>query len=97
MDFKPSNTLRQRLVHPKDKIPRDKQSNVVYAVLCNEECSDLYIGETKQHQTTSGQAVHLHLKEKGHWFERGVNEAIHVSRDRPPLMLCPESATFKND
>ncbi|XP_054861960.1 uncharacterized protein LOC129347772 [Amphiprion ocellaris] len=79
--FKPSNTLRQKLVHPKDKIPREKQSNVVYAVQCNEECSDLYIGETKQplhkrmaqhrRATTTGQdsAVHLHLKEKGHSFD----------------------------
>ncbi|TWW59893.1 hypothetical protein D4764_06G0014230 [Takifugu flavidus] len=31
--FKPSNTLRQRLVHPKDKTPRPKQSNVVYAAV----------------------------------------------------------------
>ncbi|TWW81402.1 hypothetical protein D4764_01G0012170 [Takifugu flavidus] len=79
--FKPSNTLRQRLVHPKDKTPRPKQSNVVYAVQCQEKCKELYIGETKQplhrrmaqhrRATSSGQdsAVHLHLKESGHSFE----------------------------
>ena len=79
--FKPGNTLRQKLVHPKDKTPRHKQSNVVYAVQCSEECSDLYIGETKQplhkrmaqhrRATSSGQdsAVHLHLKDTGHSFE----------------------------
>ena len=48
VQFKPSNTLRQRLVHPKDKTPRHKQSNVVYAIQCQEECNKLYIGETKQ-------------------------------------------------
>ncbi|TWW61021.1 hypothetical protein D4764_05G0011110 [Takifugu flavidus] len=79
--FKPSNTLRWRLVHPKDKTPRPKQSNVVHAVQCQEKCKELYIGETKQplhrrmaqrrHTTSSGQdsAVHLHLKESGHSFE----------------------------
>lgn len=45
---KPGNTLRQKLVHPKDKILRHKQSNVVSAVQCIEECSNLYIGETEQ-------------------------------------------------
>ena len=74
MQFKPYNTLRQRLVHPKDKTPRHKHSNVVYAIQCQEECNKLYIGEIKQpihkrmpqhrRATCSGSsAVHLHLKE----------------------------------
>uniref|UniRef100_A0A1A8DK57 GIY-YIG domain-containing protein n=1 Tax=Nothobranchius kadleci TaxID=1051664 RepID=A0A1A8DK57_NOTKA len=46
--FRPSNTLRQKLVHPKDKTLKHKLNNVVYAVQCSEECPDLYIGETKQ-------------------------------------------------
>ena len=52
-----------------------------------EECSDLYIGETKQplhrrmaqhrRATSSGQDsdVHLHLKEKGHSFK---DSNVHV-------------------
>lgn len=32
----------------KDKTPRDKQNTVVYAVLCIQECTDLYMGEVKQ-------------------------------------------------
>ena len=79
--FKPNNTLRQQLVHPKDPTPKHKMNNIVYAVQCSEECSELYIGETKQqlHQRmaqhrrakASGQdsAVYLHLKDKGHSFE----------------------------
>ncbi|XP_076748497.1 uncharacterized protein LOC112431314 isoform X3 [Maylandia zebra] len=75
--FRPSNTLRQKLVHPKDKTPKHKLNNVVYAVQCSEECPDFYIGETKQplhkhmaqhrRATSTGQdsAVHLHLKDKG--------------------------------
>ncbi|KAG8439768.1 hypothetical protein GDO86_005801 [Hymenochirus boettgeri] len=79
--FKPNNTLRQQLVHPKDPIPKHKKSGIIYAVQCSEECSDLYVGETKQqlHQrmaqqrraNSSGQdsAMYLHLKDKGHTFE----------------------------
>ena len=67
-------------VHPKDKTFRHEQSNVVYAVQCRHDCTDLYI-ETKQplhkwmaqhrRANSSGQdsAVHLHLKEKIHSFE----------------------------
>ncbi len=46
--FKSMTTLRQRLVHPKDRIPKHQISNVVNAIECSEECEDLYIGETKQ-------------------------------------------------
>ena len=45
MHFKPTNTLKQRLVHPKDRTPKH---NRVYAIQCKEECSELYVGETKQ-------------------------------------------------
>lgn len=42
---------------PKYKTPRHKQSNVVYAIQCSEECTDLYIGETKQplHRRNTGE------------------------------------------
>ena len=36
-------TLRQRLIHPKDKTPKP-----VACMQCSEECADLCIGETKQ-------------------------------------------------
>ena len=86
--FKPSNILRQKLVHPKDRTPKHKKSNLVYAVQCSEECTDLYIGKTKQplnkcmaqHRRTNstGQdsAVYLHLKDWGHSFE---DNNIHIS------------------
>ena len=37
--------IRERLVYPKDKMPKYKLSNVVYVVQCSEECSDLYWGD----------------------------------------------------
>ena len=36
VSFRPFNTLRQKLVHPKDKTPTHKHNNVVHAVQCNE-------------------------------------------------------------
>ena len=83
MFFKPSNTLRQKLVHPKDQTPHTQKGNL----LSNKECNDLYIGEIKQtlhkrlaqhrRSNTSGpdSAVHLHLKEMAHSFE---DSDVHI-------------------
>lgn len=57
--FKASNTLRQKLVHPKDKTPRHKQSNIVYAIQYQEECRGLCIGETAPHKHGPTQTSHL--------------------------------------
>ncbi|KAK7893340.1 hypothetical protein WMY93_022492 [Mugilogobius chulae] len=90
--FKPVNTLRQKLVHPKDKMPTEKQSNVVYSIRCSEEsCNEHYIGETKQplhkrlyqhrREATSGpqSAVHLHLKATKHKFEDSEMTTLKTS------------------
>ena len=82
VSFKPKNTLRQALVHPKDKQPKDKQSNIVYAIQCKDSgCDDLYIGETKQtlakrmyqHRRAStgcgDSAVYSHLDSTNHSFD----------------------------
>ena len=79
--FKPTNKLRQKLIHPEDKTPKHEQSNVVNAVQCSQAFTDLYIGETEQplhkqmvqhkRASSSGQdsLVHYHLKEKNLSFE----------------------------
>lgn len=41
-------TDSERLAHLKDKTARHKQSHVIYAVQCSEECSHLCISQTKQ-------------------------------------------------
>ncbi|XP_072021195.1 uncharacterized protein [Amphiura filiformis] len=83
VSLKPCNTLRQKLVHPKDKIPQRKQSNIVYAINCQDsDCDNFYIGETKQplhkrmyqHRRPSStwlndSAVYTHLKAAKHNFE----------------------------
>ncbi len=81
VSFKPTNTLRQKLVHPKDKPSKDKISNIVYAIQCaDSDCQDLYIGETKQtlakrmyqHRRAStgcgDSAVFQHLDSTSHSF-----------------------------
>ena len=85
--FKPTNTLKQRLVHPKDRTSHALKNNLVYEVQCSEECTDLYIGETKQplnrrmaqhrRANSSGpaSAVYLHLKEETHSFE---DKDVHI-------------------
>ncbi|XP_077999607.1 uncharacterized protein LOC144452388 [Glandiceps talaboti] len=42
---KPYSTLRKELVHPKDKIEKEKQCGVVYEIPCR-NCDQSYIGET---------------------------------------------------
>ena len=48
--LKPANTLKNSLVHPKDKQEISRQSNVVYEICCNQNfaCQDAYIDETSQ-------------------------------------------------
>ena len=75
---KPSNTLRDRLVHPKDKIPLECRSDVVYKVECGDPgCDRIYIGETqqtvkarmKQHAKLKTSSVFQHMQETGHKFD----------------------------
>ena len=80
--FKPSNTLRSKLVKVKDKTPHDKTSNIVYGIKCEgKDCDATYIGETKQalskrmnqhKRPVSGEtydsAVYTHMQATGHSF-----------------------------
>ena len=42
---KPQTTLRQVLVHPQDKVEKQKEAGVVYKIPCS-QCEKVYIGET---------------------------------------------------
>ena len=46
MHFKPTNTLGQLLVHPKDPMGKDKVSDPVYKI-SYEECEATYFGKTE--------------------------------------------------
>ncbi len=80
--FKPTNILRGKMVHLKDKPPKDKQSNSVYWISCaTPGCGDTYVGETnqslrariKQHRRSSSNeaqnsAVYNHCNENTEQF-----------------------------
>ena len=53
--IKPQTTLRQVLVHPKDKVEKHKKAGVVYKIPCS-QCEKVYIGETgsQDHRTQKG-------------------------------------------
>ena len=72
--FKPTNTLRQLLVKPKDKTETSDKCGVVYNIACD-ECQDFYIGETarkmgkrfQEHTKSDKESALLeHLKKTGH-------------------------------
>ncbi|KAI8519944.1 hypothetical protein Bbelb_032010 [Branchiostoma belcheri] len=51
--FKPTNTLKQLLVAPKDKTPKEEKCGVVYCIPCQGTtrqgtCEESYIGETER-------------------------------------------------
>ena len=75
--FKPTNTLRQLLVHPKDPVGKDKVVGPVYKINC-EECEATNVGGTKrslkarfgEHRrpssTTSEVSKHIHTDSPDH-------------------------------
>ena len=80
---KPTNSLRQALVHVKDKTPPEKRSHVIYGLKCpHSNCEETYVGETQQavkkrasqhRRPTQGDqphsAIYTHLQESGHSFK----------------------------
>ena len=81
--LKPFNQLRGQLVNVKDRMPRDKRSNVVYGYKCPaDNCTETYIGETKQafqsrmaqhrrpaYRDQLDSAIYKHISASGHSFE----------------------------
>lgn len=45
--FYSNNTLRKFLSEPKDKVPIEKQNNIIYKIPCR-DCSAVYIRESKR-------------------------------------------------
>ena len=90
--FTPVNTLKNSLVHPKDKQQNSRQSNVVYEICCNTNvaCQCEYIGETsqplqhclRQHCCSSNNendsAVFKHIIASGHQID--VNDVTILDR-----------------
>ena len=87
--FKPANTLRQILVKPKDKTPKEQVCGPVYQIKCN-DCSDSYIGETErslkarfmEHRrpscSSSEVSKHLHQDQPGHNIDLKQTKVLAV-------------------
>ena len=43
--MRPHKTLRNILVHPKDKQPKEDKAEVIYSIPCK-NCNKVYVGET---------------------------------------------------
>ena len=84
---KPFNTIRSRLVHPKDKIDTLDQAGAVYQIGCD-DCEVIYIGESerkmrvryKEHHRSSSPVGH-HLDFNEHKITEDSMTIIHKESD----------------
>ena len=98
MHFKGANTIRQLLVHPKDKDNILKKSGVIYRYKCGRmDCEDEYIGESgrtfaerfRKHMK-SPPPIHDHHKTIGH--EVSLDNFSIVGRDDQSLTTAIREA-----
>ena len=75
--MKPTNTLKQTLVRPKDRDPIEDQAGVVYQISC-QDCPATYIGQTGRHL---GERLKEHKRAvvKGYELESAVAEHVYKS------------------
>ena len=71
---KPQTTLRQVLVHPKDKVEKQKKAGVVYKIPCS-QCEKVYIGETGRQL---GTRITEHRKEAEKIFLTKISQDPHA-------------------
>ena len=82
---KPMHTIRQTLVHPKDRTSKLDKCGVIYEC---DSCPSHYVGETerslrkraKEHHRDSSPVGH-HMKIKGHSFEEGNIKVLDKESD----------------
>ena len=85
--IKPFNTIRERLVHPKDKLDRLDQAGVVYKISCN-DCDATYVGETERKLNTrfkehhrSSSPVGQHMEDRRHSVDEESVSVLHRESD----------------
>ena len=98
--LKPTNTLRQKLVHPDDRTPRNIQRDVVYVVQCirtAQICTQTKQPWVQTPQIQTPQVLRTNhscednnvniLSREDTWFERGVIIVIiYVKLEQPSLI-----------
>ena len=87
--FKPTNTLRQMLVRPKDPLKKEQVVGPVYKIDCN-SCEASYVGETerslkarfsehrKPSTTSSEVSQHIHQDKLGHAIDMDSVQILAV-------------------
>ena len=79
MYFKGTNTIREHLVHPKDKDNMHKKSKVIYRYKCDRvDCEDEYIGESGK---TFTEGFREHMKSPSHIHDHCNTPGHKVSLD----------------
>ena len=79
--MKPFRTLRRILSHPKDRIPDDEKSSVVYKINCC-DCDASYVGET-------GRALKTCVLEHRRAMEKQQGTPVPIEgRGLPPDVDC---------
>ncbi len=71
MVFRPLNTLRKMLVHPKDPVPSDQRKGVMYSILWD-GCPKVYIGQI-------GLSLKHRLAEHRHALKNGDVAALALA------------------
>ena len=87
MHAKPAFSIRNALVHPKDKAPKLDKSGVIYNISCS-DCECHYVGETeralrkraKEHQRDSSPVGH-HMRTRGHCFSEENIKILDTESD----------------
>ena len=72
--MKPTNTIKQALVRPKDRDANEDQAGVVYELSCT-ECPAQYIGQTGRHLSERIKE-HKRATTRGYHLESGVAEHV---------------------
>ena len=76
--FKGNTTIKQALMHPKDKDSRDNKSGVIYSLQCNNiTCNEEYIGETAR---TLGERCKEHIKQPSPIYAH-IQQTGHTTTD----------------
>ena len=85
--IRPFNTIRGRLVHPKDQLDRLDQAGVVYKISCN-DCDATYVGETERKLNTrfkehhrSSSPVGQHMELRRHSVDKESVSVLHRETD----------------
>ena len=84
--FKPSNTLQQLPVHPRDKVEKGKVVRPVYHIQC-EDCDASYVGETERALTT-------HFQEHCRWSSMTSEVLQHITKVRQDHDISLDSVSI---